>query len=56
MYNYRPRASALRPKTIDAPLTQRYLRINSLCVIDLQLSQGVKTSNDSYLNDIALKG
>lgn len=27
-----------------------------MSLLDLQLSQGVKTSNDSYLNDIALIG
>lgn len=32
MYNYRPKASVLRPKITDAHLTQRYLRINSLCI------------------------
>lgn len=32
MYIYRPRASVLRPKITDATLTQRYLRINLLCI------------------------
>ena len=41
MYNYRLRASVLRPKITDAPLTQRYLRINSLCILQGVIDQTV---------------
>lgn len=54
MYNYRPRASALRPKTTDAPLTQRYLRINSLCIY-MDYSNTEKSLCQDVLHHLRIK-